>query len=70
MFSTTLIDTAREADLLTLAERYTTVKRVATTGGGEYAGPCPMCGGRDRFRKWPLYRGQGRGTRLAAATVA
>jgi DNA primase len=21
--------------------------------GGEYAGPCPWCGGRDRFRVWP-----------------
>jgi len=29
------------------------VKRVATTKGGEYAGPCPFCGGNDRFRTWP-----------------
>ncbi|MBM4287460.1 MAG: zinc-binding protein [Deltaproteobacteria bacterium] len=29
------------------------LKRVATTHGGEYAGPCPWCGGRDRFRVWP-----------------
>ena len=29
------------------------VKRVAATHGGEYAGPCPMCGGVDRFRVWP-----------------
>jgi DNA primase len=28
-------------------------KRVATTGGGEWAGPCPWCGGKDRFRLWP-----------------
>jgi hypothetical protein len=26
---------------------------VADTRGGEYAGPCPWCGGRDRFRVWP-----------------
>ncbi len=29
-------------------------KKVASTGGGEYAGPCPFCGGgNDRFRCWP-----------------
>jgi len=31
-------------------------KRLASTHGGEWAGPCPWCGGRDRFRCWP---GQG-----------
>jgi hypothetical protein len=29
------------------------VKKVAGTKGGEYAGACPFCGGRDRFRVWP-----------------
>jgi len=29
------------------------VKRVATTKGGEYSGPCPSCQGEDRFRVWP-----------------
>ena len=29
------------------------LKRVASTHGGEYAGPCKKCGGRDRFRAWP-----------------
>ncbi len=28
-------------------------KRVASTNGGEYASPCPACGGDDRFRSWP-----------------
>ena len=28
-------------------------KRVANTDGGEYACPCPFCGGEDRFRVWP-----------------
>src|SRR5512139_2988349 len=28
-------------------------KKVASTNGGEWAGPCPFCGGRDRFRVWP-----------------
>jgi DNA primase len=31
-------------------------KKVSSTGGGEYAGSCPWCGGDDRFRLWP---GQG-----------
>lgn len=30
-----------------------TLKKQATTGGGEYAGACPWCGGNDRFRVWP-----------------
>jgi DNA primase len=34
------------------------LKRVASTHGGEYAGPCPVCGGKDRFRVWPE-EGQG-----------
>ena len=29
------------------------LRRVAATGGGEYAGPCPWCGGKDRFHVWP-----------------
>lgn len=29
------------------------MKHVAGTSGGEWAGPCPWCGGRDRFRVWP-----------------
>lgn len=29
-----------------------TLKKQATTGGGEYAGACPWCGGNDRFRVW------------------
>jgi DNA primase len=30
-----------------------TLKKEATTNGGEYAGACPWCGGNDRFRVWP-----------------
>jgi len=45
------IDRARSADLLALAG--VELRKVAATGGGEYAGPCPMCGGRDRFRVQP-----------------
>jgi hypothetical protein len=42
-----------QADLLALCERDTHLKRVANTNGGEYAGPCVFCGGRDRFRVQP-----------------
>lgn len=31
-----------------------TLRKMATTGGGEFAGACPFCGGRDRFRAWPV----------------
>lgn len=31
----------------------TDLKKVASTNGGEYAGACPMCGGKDRFRVQP-----------------
>lgn len=52
-----MIDTTRlkaQTDLLTLVSRDTTLKRVATTRGGEYAGPCPFCrDGDDRFRVQP-----------------
>ena len=34
-----------------------TFKRVAATHGGEYAGPCPFCGGNDRFLIWPEHKG-------------
>jgi DNA primase len=40
-------------NLLDLVSRDTTLKKVASTHSGEYAGPCPWCGGRNRFRVWP-----------------
>lgn len=33
------------------------LKKVSSTNGGEYAGPCPGCGGTDRFRCWPEQKG-------------
>jgi hypothetical protein len=36
-------------DLLSLIGSDTKLKKVAGTNGGEYHGPCPFCGGRDRF---------------------
>jgi DNA primase len=51
------IDTAalkQRIDLLALLGRDTRLRKVATTAGGEWAGPCPFCGGRDRFRAQPF----------------
>jgi len=43
-------------DLLELIGADTRLKRVALTRGGEYAGACPFCGGRDRLRVQPAHR--------------
>jgi DNA primase len=43
----------QRTDLLGLIGADTRLKKVAMTAGGEYAGPCPFCGGRDRFRVQP-----------------
>lgn len=32
------------------------LRRVAATDGGEWAGPCVLCGGNDRFHVWPTPR--------------
>ena len=39
--------------LLDVVGRNTTLRKIASTHDGEYAGACPWCGGRDRFRVWP-----------------
>lgn len=44
-------------DLLTLVSGDSPLRKVATSKGGEYAGPCPLCGGRDRLRVWPEHKG-------------
>lgn len=36
-----------------IALRGIETRRVSAADGGEWAGPCPLCGGRDRFRIWP-----------------
>jgi len=38
---------------LDLAQRKVKMKKVASTNGGEWHGPCPDCGGEDRFHVWP-----------------
>jgi DNA primase len=47
-------------DLLQLASCDTPLKKVSSSGGGEWAGPCPMCGGKDRFRIQPNRPGGGK----------
>jgi hypothetical protein len=41
------IERAREADILGIAERLGT--KLKRAGASEYVGPCPVCGGKDRF---------------------
>gem|GEM_PF-2478343 len=53
MLPQTQIVQARQVDLLRLIEPDTTLTRIANTHGGEYAGPCPFCGGTDRFHIVP-----------------
>lgn len=51
-----LIDTRfvnESVDLLALAGRFTELRKKANTGGGEYSGCCPFCGGTDRFSVQP-----------------
>lgn len=41
-------------NLLDIAQKAgRTYRRVSTIHGGEYHGPCPKCGGEDRFHIWP-----------------
>jgi DNA primase len=40
-------------NVLDLAQRKVKLRRVSNTNGGEYQGPCPACGGDDRFHVWP-----------------
>ena len=39
----------QRTDLLAVIGNDTALRRVASTNGGEWAGPCPRCGGTDRF---------------------
>jgi len=41
------IEQAKNADLIMVAERYGV--RLRRAGVNEFVGPCPTCGGRDRF---------------------
>ena len=46
-------DLKRKVDLLALIGADTALKRKSATNGGEYEGPCPFCGGRDRLHVQP-----------------
>lgn len=46
-------DLKQRTNLLDLIGADTRLRKVARTGGGEFAGPCPFCGGHDRFRVQP-----------------
>jgi DNA primase len=48
-------------NLLDLAQKHVQLRKVSSTKGGEWHGPCPWCGGSDRFHVWPNQDG-GRGT--------
>jgi DNA primase len=43
-------DVKRRTSLLSVVQKDAALERIASTGGGEYAGACPFCGGEDRFR--------------------
>jgi hypothetical protein len=45
-FTPDQIDTAKQTDLLALAGQHTTLRKCAAN---EYEGPCPKCGGENRF---------------------
>lgn len=46
MVNDTLIESAKRIDLLVIVKRDNNLHKVS---GGEWAGPCPRCGGTDRF---------------------
>jgi len=45
---------------LDLAQKKVKLRRVSGTKGGEWQGPCPGCGGVDRFHVWPV-QNEGKG---------
>ncbi len=48
-------------NVLDLASRRVRLKKVSGTKGGEWQGPCPGCGGEDRFHVWP-HENDGKGS--------
>jgi DNA primase len=47
-------------NVLDLALKKVTLKKASGTNGGEWQGPCPGCGGEDRFHVWPV-QNEGKG---------
>lgn len=56
-FTDAQIADARRADILTIVPG---LSKWSRTSGGEYAGPCPLCGGANRFHAWPYHPKGGR----------
>lgn len=48
-------------NVLNLAQQHVQLRKASATKGGEWQGPCPWCGGKDRFHVWPEQNG-GQGT--------
>lgn len=51
-------------DVLTLYEALNPAGQIVSKGGGEYCGPCPSCGGKDRFILWPEHQSGAKGGRF------
>lgn len=51
-------------EILALAQSKTAMRKTSGTNGGEWVGPCPDCGGRDRFHVWPEKRDSRRSERV------
>ncbi len=45
---------------LDLASKHVQLRKASSTDGGEWQGPCPGCGGEDRFHVWPA-QNEGKG---------
>lgn len=50
-------------DVLTLYQSFLPAVKIIPKGGGEYAAPCPSCGGNDRFVLWPEHHSGAAGGR-------
>lgn len=48
-------------NVFNLAQQHVQLHKASNTKGGEWQGPCPWCGGKDRFHVWPEQNG-GQGT--------
>lgn len=55
--TTDIVALKQRIDLADLIGRDTPLARIAGTRGGEWAGPCPFCGGEDRLHVQPVYQG-------------
>ena len=56
-------------DVLTLYQNLSSPGEIKNKGNGEYCGPCPSCGGRDRFLLWNTKAAHRAGASCAAAAA-